>query len=176
MRYRSIAFLVSLSILTICTGGVAMALEMKSSAFTNGGAIPVKYSYDDSNYSPPLSWSDVPTGTKTFALISDDPDAPVGTWVHWVMWNIPANTTALKEGLSKEQNLSGGIVQGMNDFRKNGYDGPSPPSGTHRYFFKLYALDSLIDLAPSARKADLVSAMKGHVLAETSLIGTYTRK
>lgn len=154
-----------------------MALEIKCSAFANEGTIPSKYTCDGANVSPPLSWSGTPAGTKSYALISDDPDAPMGTWVHWVLWNIPPQSTGMKEGAGvKGPSLSDGTKQGTTDFKTQGWGGPCPPSGTHRYYFKLYALDTSLDLAASTTKKDLESAMKGHILAQTQLLGTYARK
>ena len=126
--------------------------------------------------SPPLHWSEPPEGTQSLALICDDPDAPVGTWVHWVLFNLPAETRELEEGLPTTETLSNGAKQGKNDFGKIGYGGPAPPKGKpHRYFFKLYALDKAVDLSPGATKAKLVEAMKGHILAEGQLVGKYGR-
>lgn len=153
-----------------------MAFEIKSNAFSANSTIPSKFTCDGSDVSPPLSWKDAPAGTKSFALISDDPDAPMGTWVHWVMWNIPAVATSLKEGMEKSASLSDGTKQGISDFKRPGYGGPCPPSGTHRYFFKLYALDTTLDLPANATKAQLESAMKGHILGQTQIIGTYSRQ
>lgn len=170
-------FLFILILLTLTgTGGKAMAFEIKSSAFAANSTIPSKYTCDGSDVSPPLSWKDVPAGTKSFALISDDPDAPVGTWVHWVMWNIPSTVSSLKEGMEKSASLSDGTKQGMSDFKRPGYGGPCPPGGTHRYFFKLYALDTTLDLPANATKAQLEVAMKGHILGQTQIIGTYSRQ
>ncbi|MFH1829263.1 MAG: YbhB/YbcL family Raf kinase inhibitor-like protein [Pseudomonadota bacterium] len=153
-----------------------MAFELKSISFNEGASIPSKYTCDGENISPPLSWSGAPAGTKSFALISDDPDAPVmGAWVHWVAWNIPTGSTSFKEGMDKGATLSNGTKQGMSDFKKPGYGGPCPPSGTHRYFFKLYALDTTLDLPATSTKKDLEAAMKGHILAQTQLMGTYSR-
>jgi len=158
-------------------GGDAMTLDITSPAFEDQGTIPKQYTADGEDVSPPLSWSGVPEGTQSLALICDDPDAPVGTWVHWVIWNIPARETGLKEGIPvKERELSNGSVQGTNDFRKIGYGGPAPPRGpAHRYFFKLYALDKSLDLAPGAKKNALEKAMEGHVLAEAQIVGQYGR-
>lgn len=152
-----------------------MALELTSPAFQQGKAIPLKYTCDGSDLSPPLAWSGAPAGTKAFALISDDPDAPAGTWVHWVAWNIPASATSMKEGFDTSASLADGTRQGVTDFKRPGYGGPCPPSGTHRYFFKLYALDTVLELPVAATKKDLTAAMKGHVLAEAELMGTYAR-
>ncbi|MEA3366279.1 MAG: YbhB/YbcL family Raf kinase inhibitor-like protein [Candidatus Hydrogenedentes bacterium] len=158
-------------------GGNAMTLDITSPAFEDQGSIPKQYTADGEDVSPPLSWTGVPEETQSLALICDDPDAPVGTWVHWVIWNIPVSETGLKEGIpAKERELPNGAVQGTNDFRKIGYGGPAPPRGpAHRYFFKLYALDTSLDLAPGAKKDALEKAMEGHVLAEAQLVGQYAR-
>lgn len=152
-----------------------MAFEIKSNAFTNENAIPPKYTCDGANLSPPLSWSDAPSGTKSYALIADDPDAPAGTWVHWVVWNIPHNTSNLKEGMEKAPKFPDGTRQGVNDFKRTGYGGPCPPGGTHRYYFKLYALDLTLEIPANATKAILEAAMKGHILSQATLLGTYSR-
>lgn len=153
-----------------------MAFSLRSSAFQEGADIPRQYTCEGTDVSPELSWSEPPQTTKSFALIADDPDAPVGTWVHWVAWNIPADTRKLPENAAKSAELAGSGVQGMNDFKKSGYGGPCPPPGKpHRYFFKLYALDSTLDLKPSATKKDLEQEMKGHVVGEAQLMGKYQR-
>jgi Raf kinase inhibitor-like YbhB/YbcL family protein len=123
-----------------------------------------------------LHWSDVPTETKSLALIADDPDAPMGTWVHWVAWNIPANARALEEDVPQRDTLPNGMKQGTTDFRRIGYGGPCPPSGTHRYFFKLYVLDTALNLPPSTTKKDLEKAMQGHILKQAELMGKYARR
>lgn len=151
-------------------------MELKSSAFTAGGMIPKKHTCDGPDVSPPLSWSDVPAGAKSLALIADDPDAPMGTWVHWVAWNIPTNARGLEEGVPKKDSLPNGMKQGTTDFRSIGYGGPCPPSGTHRYFFKLYALDTSLNLPPSTTKKDLEKAMQGHLLQQVELMGKYARR
>lgn len=156
--------------------GESMALELVSSAFGPGEPIPVKYSCDGSDISPPLQWNTPPEGTRSFALIADDPDAPVGTWVHWVFYDLPAATQDLPEALPPDAALSGGGLHGENDWKRLGYGGPCPPSGTHRYFFKLYALDSVLNLKPGANAAQLRQAMEGHILAESELMGTYSRQ
>lgn len=154
-----------------------MNIQITSSAFAEGQPIPAKYTCDDKDVSPPLQWTNVPPTAKSLALISDDPDAPVGTWVHWVLYNLPTTTAGLSEGVPKSPELSNGAKQGMTDFRRIGYGGPCPPPGKpHRYFFKLYALDTVLDLKPGATKKDLLKAMEGHVLAEGQLMGTYQRK
>ena len=155
-----------------------MALILTSGAFTAGGVIPAKHSCDGADVSPSLAWSGPPPGTVAFALIADDPDAPAGTWVHWVLFNLPGSLTALPEGVPKTDQLPslGGALQGKNDFRRIGYGGPCPPPGKpHRYFFKLYALDAALPLKAGATKQEVERAMRGHVLAEAALMGTYTR-
>jgi len=151
-------------------------MKLTSTAFSEGGMIPAQYTCNGPDVSPPLNWEDVPEETKSMALIADDPDAPVGTWVHWVLYNLPADTHELQEDLPKTKVLPNGAMQGTNDFRKIGYNGPCPPGGTHRYFFKLYALDEMVDLNPGARKKDLLDAMKGHILAECQLMGKFSRR
>jgi Raf kinase inhibitor-like YbhB/YbcL family protein len=166
--------LASVVLATLLAGGVSM--ELKSQAFQSGELIPAKYTCDGPDISPPLSWSDPPAGTKSFALISDDPDAPVGTWVHWVIWNIPVSARSLEENLPKKESLPNGAKQGTTDFRRIGYGGPCPPSGTHRYFFKLYALDTTLNLPATTTKKDLEKAMQGRILAQAELIGKYRRR
>ena len=151
------------------------AMEVRSHAFKPGGMIPAKYTCDGADISPPLTWPDPPAGTKSFALIMDDPDAPVGTWVHWVIWNIPATARALEENVPKTASLPNAARQGTNDFKRIGYGGPCPPSGTHRYFFKLYALGSTLSLSPETTKSVLEDTMRRHILAQSELIGKYTR-
>jgi len=150
-------------------------MELTSSAFEEGGSIPSLYTCDGKDTSPPLSWSGAPPDTKTFALILDDPDAPRGTWVHWILWNLPATATELKEALPAIPHLPSGALQGKNDSGDSGYGGPCPPSGTHRYFFKLFALDSVMALKSGATKSQLEAAMKGHVLSQATLMGVYSR-
>ena len=157
-------------------GGKKMAITVTSSAFKEGGMIPAKYTCDGNNSSPPLNWQQPPQGTKSFALISDDPDAPVGTWVHWVMWNIPAETNQLPENVPPKKELPDGSRQGITDFGRSGYGGPCPPSGTHRYYFKVYALDQMLDIPVTSTKQNLLEAMKGHILAEGMLMGKYKRQ
>lgn len=152
-----------------------MTISVSSSAFQEGGMIPSKYTCDGQDVSPPLMCEGVPETTKSIALISDDPDAPMGTWVHWVMWNIPPNVRELTENVPPERELPNGSRQGITDFGRPGYGGPCPPSGTHRYYFKIYALDTTLNLPSSAKKADLLNAAKGHILAEGQLMGKYKR-
>lgn len=151
-------------------------MDLKSSAFQQEGLVPSQYTCDGANVSPPLTWSDPPAKTQSFALISDDPDAPVGTWVHWVAWNIPPAARSLDENVPKKDALPNGMKQGTTDFRKIGYGGPCPPSGTHRYFFKLYALDTTLNLSPRTTKKDLERAMQTHILAQAELMGKYSRR
>jgi Raf kinase inhibitor-like YbhB/YbcL family protein len=155
-------------------GGKIMIIA--SPAFTEGSMLPAKYTCDGQDISPPLEWKNVPAGTKSLALIHDDPDAPMGTWVHWVAYNIPPNITKLDENVKPEKVFKNGMRQGNNDWPKIGYGGPCPPSGTHRYYFKLYALDTMLDLRPGATKTQVLQAMKGHILAEAQLIGKYQRQ
>jgi hypothetical protein len=146
-------------------------LKISSPVFENNSNIPVKYTCDGMDVSPPLLIENVPTDSKSLALIVDDPDAPMGTWVHWVLWNINPKTREIRENTVPE-----GAKQGINDFGRHDYGGPCPPSGTHRYFFKLYALDSLLELGPNSKKADMEKAIKGHIIAQTQIIGLYKRK
>jgi len=153
-----------------------MEIKITSSAFEEGALIPAKYTCDGEDISPPLQWEAVPEGTKSIALISDDPDAPVGTWVHWVLYNLPAEAGELSEAIPADETLPGGARQGTTDFGRIGYGGPCPPSGTHRYFFKIYALDTDLDLPTGADKRELLEAMQGHILGEGRLMGKYARK
>ncbi len=151
------------------------AMELTSAAFASGQPIPQKYTCDGEDLSPPLQWSAPPQETQSFALIADDPDAPVGTWVHWVLYNLPPDARALPEAVPAEANLPDGSRHGQNSWRRTDYGGPCPLGGTHRYFFKLYALDTGLDLAAGANKEQLLQAMEGHILAHTELMGTYAR-
>ncbi len=156
-----------------------MGLSITSTAFTEGGAIPRKHSCDGADASPPLTWSGTPQGTAAFALIVDDPDAPARTWVHWVLYDLPATLSALPENVAKTERLKelGGAVQGKSDFKRVGYGGPCPPPGpAHRYYFKLYALGARLGLPAGASKQDVERAMDGHVLATAQLMGTYARQ
>ena len=153
-----------------------MALELKTTAFSPGGTIPKKFTCDGSDVSPALSWRNPPAGVESFALIVDDPDAPVGTWVHWVLFDLPPTSRELPEGVSPTEKLESGARQGRNDFRKIGYGGPCPPPGpAHRYFFKLYALNTKLNLRAGATKAEVEKAMAGHIQAQAELIGRYQR-
>jgi hypothetical protein len=146
-------------------------LRISSPAFPHNGMIPSKFTCDGANVNPTLSIANIPEKTRTLALIVDDPDAPAGTWVHWVVWNIGAGTKEIPEG-----SVPQGAIQGKNDFGKQGYGGPCPPSGTHRYYFKLYALDATLGLKSGAAKAQTEEAMEGHVLTRAEMIGLYRRK
>lgn len=157
------------------SGGTAMEIKITSPAFEEGGLIPRKYTCDGIDVSPPLAWTGVPSNAATIALISDDPDAPMGTWVHWVLFNLPATESSLPEAVPPEKELKSGARQGRNDFRRIGYGGPCPPGGTHRYFFKIYALDTALNLPAGATKAELLKAMEGHILAQGQLMGKYRR-
>jgi Raf kinase inhibitor-like YbhB/YbcL family protein len=153
---------------------VFVSFELRSPAFQHNLSIPTKYTCNGANVSVPLSWRDAPTETKSFALIVDDPDAPNGIWVHWVIYDLPASSHALAEAIPSRETLGNGAKQGVNDFGKVGYLGPCPPHGrSHRYFFKLYALDGMTALKPAATKQQLLDAMNKHILAEVELVGTY---
>jgi hypothetical protein len=152
-----------------------MELKLSSSAFAEGGMIPRKYTCDGPDVSPAIAWEGAPVGTKSLALLCDDPDAPVGNWIHWVIYNIPAQTKGLSEGVPANKELADGTRQGINDFRNIGYGGPCPPRGTHRYVFQLYALDLLLPLEAGVSKAQLLKAMAGHILATAKLTGKYQR-
>ena len=149
--------------------------KLTSSTFNESQPIPRAYTCDGANVSPSLEWSGVPKNAKTLAIVCDDPDAPSGTWVHWVLYNLPAEKIGLIENTPAMEKLIGGGMQGKNDFGKIGYGGPCPPSGTHRYVFKLYAIDAELDLKPGATKAELVKAMEGHIAGQAQLMGTYRR-
>lgn len=162
-------FLVSTS--SAMEGTEMDALKISSPVFEDNGSIPVKYTCDGANVNPPLRIENVPSGAKSLALIVDDPDAPGGIWVHWVVCNIDAKTRDLKE-----DTVPHGSVQGINDFETYNYGGPCPPSGTHRYFFKLYALDAPVSFSADTGKPGLEKAMRGHVIAQTQIVGLYKRK
>jgi Raf kinase inhibitor-like YbhB/YbcL family protein len=154
-------------------GGKTM--EIKSSSFNHEDMIPARYTCDGQNISPPLAWSGAPKETKSFALICDDPDAPAGIWVHWVIFDIPANVNSLPEKVSRQEEIAGLGKSGKNTSHRFGYDGPCPPGGTHRYYFKLYALDTMLNLNAGLSKEELLKAMKGHVLAEAQVMVRYKR-
>lgn len=181
--YRLVWLLIIASVLCSCrsarepvSGGEgAVEITVTSAAFKDGDMLPVKYSCDGAGISPPLAWSRIPSGAKSIALVCEDPDAPRGTFIHWVLFNLPANAGSLPEGVPAQKKLSNGAIQGTNDAGRIGYFPPSPPSGTHRYIFKVYALDTMLDLQPGAAGDDLAEAMEGHILAEGELMGRYSR-
>ena len=156
------------AIVPVAAGGAMM--KITSSAFQEGGNIPSKFTCDGGDSSPPLRIAEIPSGAKTLALVVDDPDAPSGVFTHWIVWNISPQTNAIAEGSAPQG------VQGTNDFGKSGYGGPCPPSGTHRYYFKIFALDRELDLPPGTKRSQLDAAMKGHVVAQGELMGRYSRK
>ncbi len=179
---RSRCVLCAIALASLCVRETAWAREaaaafiLSSSAFDPGGQVPSRYSCDGADQSPALAWRDAPSGTKCFALIVDDPDAPAGTWAHWVAYDLPADATSLAEGVAQSDTLPNGGKQGINDFRKVGYNGPCPPPGKpHRYFFKLYALDAPTGLKPRATKAAVLRAIDGHIVGQTEIIGMYKR-
>jgi Raf kinase inhibitor-like YbhB/YbcL family protein len=152
-------------------------LYLKTPAFQPGSEIPQQYTCEGEDLSPPMQWGGAPKGTQSFALIAEDPDAPSGTFTHWVLYELPPSVTELPQGLPRTEHVKFGGSQGMNDFGKLGYGGPCPPPGKpHRYFFKLYALDNMPDVKPGAKKEDLERAMEGHVLAQAEIMGKYQRK
>ncbi len=158
------------------SGGAAMAMVLTSPAFENNSVMPRGLTCEGDDASPPLQWYDAPAGVKTFVIICDDPDASIKGWVHWIIYNIPAATTSLPEGVPKSERLSDGSRQGVTDFRSTGYGGPCPPLGKpHRYFFKLYAVDMVLNIQGIVAKDTVLKAMKGHILAEASLVGIYQR-
>lgn len=160
--------LFSIIISTITLEGT---MKLTSPVFNHNSSIPSQYTCDGANISPALEWSDAPANTKSFALIVDDPDAPAKVWVHWILFNIPANVNSLKENIQ-----TGDFIQGATDFDgKQQYGGPCPPSGTHHYHFTLYALDTMLDLPTGTNKNDLLTTMNGHILEQTTLVGTYTK-
>ena len=171
MRYKTIPFLLTIGIFILANVyGKEVQMKISSTAFEHNRQIPKKYTCDGSDVNPPLKFEGIPAEAKSLALIVDDPDAPVGTWVHWVLWNIDPKTTEIKEN-----SVPKSAKQGMNDFRKHDYGGPCPPSGTHRYFFKLYALDTFLNLGPNVTKNDIEFSIEGHILAKAELIGLYKR-
>jgi Raf kinase inhibitor-like YbhB/YbcL family protein len=179
--YKYIIFIFSLVLLTNIncaqnnSGRIKMEIKIQSSAFKNEGNIPSKFTCDDKNVSPQLSWSTEVSGIRSFALIVDDPDAPGGDFVHWVVYNIPANIKELPEGSKASKNDPGGILMGRNGFGSIGYGGPCPPSGTHRYYFKIYGLDDVLPFSAGVGKKDLLKAMEGHIIARGELMGRYKR-
>lgn len=171
---RHAVFLICACVLFLAGTSLA-AFELKSAAFSQGGMIPSVHTCQGRDTSPPLSWTGAPDKTRSFALICDDPDAPVLTWVHWVYYNIPAAVTSLPEGMPKVERPEQGGIHGRSSFGDYGYGGPCPPWGTHRYFFRIYALDTMLSLAPGAKKKEILKAMEGHVLGTAELMGTYKK-
>ena len=151
----------------------ATEFSLTSAAFESGSKVPMLHSCDGKDISPPLTWMGAPDGTRAFAMIMDDPDAPSRTWVHWVIYNIPAEITSLPMGVPTDGTLQNGAMQGTNSWNRTGYGGPCPPSGSHRYFFKLYALSDYLGLAPGASKREVLKAMEGKVLGQTELMGYF---
>jgi Raf kinase inhibitor-like YbhB/YbcL family protein len=181
---KSLSILLSLATLFITSashaqtakGESSMSFTLKSADFANGADIPKRFTCSGEDRSPALAWSGAPAGTKSFALTVDDPDAPAGDWVHWVIFNFPANSHGLLTGVENKEQLADGTRQGMNDFRKVGYNGPCPPPGKpHRYFFKLYALNDQLTLAAGATKDALEHAMEGHIVAQAEWMGRFRR-
>ncbi len=153
-----------------------MSFEITSSAFDKGEVIPAKYTCDGSDRSPGLTWHGVPREAKSLVLVSDDPDAPAGSWVHWVVYNIPAGASGLAEGVPPEEIVEHGAAQGRNDFGRLGYGGPCPPPGKpHRYFFRLFALDANLKLPPGLQRSEVMERVKDHILTETQVMGYYSR-
>lgn len=150
-------------------------MQLMSSSFEEGQPIPIQYTGDSSDFSPALEWKDVPEGVQSFALICDDPDAPAGTWTHWVVYGIPKPVFMLAAKMPRMADHPSGLRQGLNSWGSLGYNGPKPPSGTHRYFFTLYALDVDLDLKPEATREELENAMEGHILATAQTMGTYAK-
>lgn len=170
-RVAGLVFLLTLGV-SFASGGSAM--KVTSSAFGSGEMIPQQYTCKGDDVSPALEWSGAPANAVSFAIIMDDPDAPRGTWVHWVMWNIPASAHSLSQGVAKSEQMDNGARQGRNSNGEVGYNGPCPPMGqTHRYFFRMYALDTKLDLAAGAERSQLDAAMKGHVLAQGEYMGKF---
>lgn len=152
-----------------------LELTVLSAAFVMGAAIPPEYTCMGENISPPLSWTELPKATRSIVVLCDDPDAPAGDWVHWVLFNLPPDTRELKEGVPRDPELPNGAIQGTTDFGRPGYDGPCPPSGTHHYMFKVYAMDTKLALDSRAEKSDVEKAMQDHILAQGKLMGTFQR-
>jgi len=186
-KYRPVRYLILLAgVIIFCSCQPAqseiakeaeMSISLSSAAFTEAGMIPQKYTCDGENISPPLNWTEISQNAKSLVLIVDDPDAPAGIFVHWVLYNVDASLRGLPEDVAKSASVSGIGLQGVNDFRRSGYDGPCPPKGSpHRYYFKLYALDTMLSLKAGASKSEVENAMQGHILAQGQLMGKYSRK
>ena len=176
LRFATLFLVILLAATVFAQKGGLVSLSLQSSAFKEGADIPRQYTCEGADISPALAWGEAPQKTQSFALIADDPDAPVGTWVHWVAWDIPAAARQLPENVAKTAGLPGGGHQGTNDFRNIGYGGPCPPPGKpHRYYFKLYALDVVLPVRERMSRDQLLAGMNGHILAEGQLMGTYGR-
>jgi len=190
IRFQVLTFLMIAPLVAGCSGGSRPLtpqspantsqsskpeIKLTSTTFKEGEAIPSAYTCDGVNISPSLEWSGAPKTAKTIAIVADDTDAPGGTWVHWVLYNLPVDNIGLVENLPLTENLKAGGFQGANDFQKIGYGGPCPPSGTHHYYFRIYAIDSELPLKARATKAELLKAMEGHIVLQGQLIGTYRR-
>lgn len=167
------AIIMLLTVVLFNAQGLAMSLTLLSDVFKHGELIPQHYTCDGEDVSPPLAWRGVPTKAQSLVLIMDDPDAPVGMWDHWILFNIPVAATSLAEGAYP---LPSGAEEGVNSWGRRGYGGPCPPDKMHRYFFKLYALDTALDLLHGAKKSQIEAAMKGHIVAQTELMGKYDRQ
>jgi Raf kinase inhibitor-like YbhB/YbcL family protein len=172
---RMVSLFLGVSLLSCLSYG-AYAFELKSTAFAAGSTIPSLYTCQGKDISPPLAWTGSPNGTKSYALICDDPDAPIVTWVHWVYYNIPPSVTSLPEAFAKQEKPASGGIHGKSSFGDFGYGGPCPPWGTHRYFFRLYALDIMLNLETGVKKKEVLKAMEGHILGTAELMGTYKKK
>ncbi|MFH1846036.1 MAG: YbhB/YbcL family Raf kinase inhibitor-like protein [Candidatus Omnitrophota bacterium] len=176
MRKQRVVWIVGIICVLVAVANAGFALELRSDAFERGRAIPVQYTLFGEDKSPALMWADVPEDTKSFVLLAEDSDAPIGIWVHWLAFNIPGNFRKLLADVPKEKIVEGGICQGMNSFRRIGYNGPKPPQGSpHRYIFRLYALDIILALPAGAGKTAVVEMMKGHVLEEAEFFGIFGR-
>ena len=181
-RLRVLGVLCAIGVFAVpAWAGQEGVMLLVSTVFAEGAAIPARYTCDGDDVSPPLAWEGAPAGTRGYALVCDDPDAPVGVWDHWILFNIPAAATGLPEAMPADPIQPLGTVaqkaaHGLNSWRRTGYGGPCPPSGTHRYYFTLYALDTVLPLKAGVRKADLVRAMEGHILAQARLMGRYARR
>lgn len=171
-----VIFLVIFSLESFGKEGKIMELKISSPAFKHNEFIPSKYTCDGENVSPEIRIEGIPTNAKSLVLINDDPDAPMGTWDHWILYDIPPTTTVIPEGIKPEREFSNGMKHGLNSWGKVGYGGPCPPSGVHRYFFKVYALDVVLNLPSGVTKSKLLKAMEGHIIAQGELIGKYSRK
>jgi Raf kinase inhibitor-like YbhB/YbcL family protein len=174
--------LMGISVLVVAVSGCIQqqnnqtSFHIRSSAFVQGGQIPQKYTANGQNVSPPLTWTSPPSNTKSFTIICEDSDTSTssgGLFCHWIIFNIPGNATQLEEGITNQKTLDNGIKQGTNDFGRIGYSGPSPPNGTHRYVFKIYALDTILNLEPGVTKQHINDAIQGHILSQTQITGKY---